>query len=445
LNLNPSKRKLKMENANNPTNEQWMEVTKAVDGFKDLFENFKSANDEEIKAASDKAVEVDTIVKTLETRFTEIEKKLTRQSGFHAANDDMQEGLEDFNKCRQGVGRKQFSENEAADYMEVCEKFLHKGGEIHLMEAGELKTLEEGRDPLGGYWVLPQVSARMIEKEFETSPMMDVATVETTQTDRFAYFVDFDEFDAFYTKELKSRDTTDTAKIGKKYIDIHTTFAKIPVSTEMLEDSTVNVTSWLTRKINNKLTRIRNNNYINGSGAGEEFGILSPVAPSSGAGVFGEVERILTKNSVGSGLDLDDFLNIFAELKGAYHTNASILMSRQMLFREVIKLKDLNGRYLIDVFDRPITSNVAAGQIPMALLGFRVVFMQDMAKDTSVVNQDVIAAGDFRMAYSIVTRRGTTVLRDPFSLDGGVFFKVDSRGGADVTNSEAYKILRIKA
>ena len=80
----------------------------------------------------------------------------------------------------------------------------------------------------------------------------------------------------------------------------------------------------------------------------------------------------------------------------------------------------------------------------MMLAGFPVVFMQDMDKGGTLAADDQpVAFGDFRQAYSIIRRRGVSVLRDPYSLDGGVFFKVDSRGGADVTNSEAYKILKV--
>ena len=424
----------------NPINAQFTEITKLVEGIQKTFEDVKSANDDERATTSEKTEKVKTIVVDLETRFVEIEKKLARQKGFVAANEALSKGLEDFNMCRQAAKENPFDENQALEYAEAYEKFLRKGGEISLLDPTDQKTLEEGRDAHGGYWVLPQVSSRMIEKQFETSPMMDVATVETTQTDRFAYFVDFDEFDVEYTRELANRNPTKTANIGKLYIDIHTTFSKVPVSTELLEDSTINITNWLTRKINNKIVRIRNTNYINGDGAGKEFGIFSPVAPAGGgAGVFGEVERIIT---AGSSLDLDDFLNMFKELKSNYQNNANILMSRQMLYAEILTLKDGQGRYLIDIWDRPSNSNVADGRIPMALAGFPIVFMQDMPKDTGTANQDLLAFGDFREGYTIVNRRGVTVLRDPYSLDGGVYFKIDSRGGAAVTNSEAYKIMR---
>lgn len=423
-------------------NPEWKEIKDGLEVIKTTINDYQTANDSDKVATGEKAAKLDEVIKKLDSRFEAVEKKLARQHNFRSAESDNQKGLEDFNMCRLARKKQPLSENDAADYSEVYEKYLRKGGRPELMSVTELKTLEEGIDSSGGYWVLPQISSRMIEKQFETSPMDLVATIETTQSDRFAYFVDFDEFDAEYTSELKARDATGTARIGKLYIDVHTTFAKIPVSTELLEDSTVNVTNWLTRKINNKIVRIRNENYINGTGAGEEFGIFSPDVPSSGAGNFGEVERIIT---AGATLDLTDFLNMFQELKSNYHGNATILMSRQMLYSQVLTLKDSQGRFLIDIWDRPITSNVADGRIPMSLAGFPIVFMQDMPKNTTTANQDLLAFGDFREGYSIVRRRGVTVLRDPYSLDGGVFFKIDSRGGADVTNSEAYKILRRSA
>ena len=81
----------------------------------------------------------------------------------------------------------------------------------------------------------------------------------------------------------------------------------------------------------------------------------------------------------------------------------------------------------------------------MDLAGYPIIFMQDMPTNNKTPASQIMAFGDFRRAYSIVRRRGVTVLRDPYTLDGGVFFKVDSRGGADVTNSEAYKLLQVRS
>ena len=125
---------------------------------------------------------------------------------------------------------------------------------------------------------------------------------------------------------------------------------------------------------------------------------------------------------------------MFAELHDEYHNNASLLMSRQMFFKELIKIKDNDGRYIVDVFSRD--------GIPNTLAGYNIGFMQDMAKNVETEGEDLIVFGDIKEAYTIVKRRGMSLLADPYSLDGGVLMKFDSRGGAGITNSQAIKVLR---
>ncbi len=411
------------------------EVKKLVDGIKTAHESFKAANDSEIKSVASKQGELALIVKTLEEKLVDLEAKSLRQTQVAKLDEVTHEELKAFNYLAKQAGRPQLDEARVKDYALALEGYLHTGGKLHVLGDTQTKTLEEGFDSRGGYWVMPQMASAIVKKIWETSPMRDVASVVTTNTDRYGYFIDFDEFDAAYVRELKTRAVTDTSVIAKRYIDVHTLYVKVPVSTELLEDSSQDLTSFIQLKAADKIARIRNNNYVNGNGSNKEFGIFSPVAPTSGAGVYGEVERVAT---AGTAVAYDDLIGLFASLKNDYHTNASILMSRQMLLNKFLTIKDGEDRYIVDIWNRP-------GGIPMTLAGYPVKFMQDMPLLDTTASQDLLAFGDFRRAYTIVDRRGLIVLRDPYTLDGGVYFKIDSRGGAAVTNTEAYKILRRKA
>jgi HK97 family phage major capsid protein len=57
----------------------------------------------------------------------------------------------------------------------------------------------------------------------------------------------------------------------------------------------------------------------------------------------------------------------------------------------------------------------------------------------------IAAYGDFGRGYTIVDRVGLQVLRDPFTADGFVKFKTYKRVGGDVTNFDAFKIMRVAA
>ena len=48
---------------------------------------------------------------------------------------------------------------------------------------GEAKALSVGVEADGGYWVTPEMSSRILRRQFETSPMRSVANVISITTD----------------------------------------------------------------------------------------------------------------------------------------------------------------------------------------------------------------------------------------------------------------------
>jgi HK97 family phage major capsid protein len=56
-----------------------------------------------------------------------------------------------------------------------------------------------------------------------------------------------------------------------------------------------------------------------------------------------------------------------------------------------------------------------------------------------------IAFGDFRAAYRIVTRRGMTILRDPYTTKGLTYFYISKRLGGAIKNFEAVKFIKFSA
>ena len=55
------------------------------------------------------------------------------------------------------------------------------------------KTLIAGSNPDGGYWIRPERSAKMIQRIFETSPVRQLADIQTTSSDSMEFIIDDDE------------------------------------------------------------------------------------------------------------------------------------------------------------------------------------------------------------------------------------------------------------
>ena len=80
-----------------------------------------------------------------------------------------------------------------------------------------------------------------------------------------------------------------------------------------------------------------------------------------------------------------------------------------------------------------------AGQ-PSTFMGYGVVEAEDMP--AVAASAFPVAFGDFQRGYLIVDRRGTTILRDPYTAKPYVKFYATRRVGGGVTNFEAIKILK---
>ena len=310
---------------------------------------------------------------------------------------------------------------------EAVVHYLRKGE--GFLTPQEIKLLATDSDPDGGYWMTSEISNQAIKKDFETSPMRNVATVENISTDALEIPEDINEADSGWTSERSARTETSTPQIGVRRIPVHELYAMPKATQTLLDDSRIDVESWLSMKIADKMARIENSAFINGDGSGKPRGILTY---SAGGTNPGQVQQINSQGA--SALTADGLRALFYALKSPYIPNARWMMSRSAI-EEVSKLKDSSGGYIWQ-------PGFQEGE-PQTLLGHPIERMEDMPQVAA--NSLSVAFGDFRQAYTIVDRFGLRVLRDPFSSKPFVLFYTTKRTGADVTNFEAFAIQKTAA
>lgn len=295
-----------------------------------------------------------------------------------------------------------------------------------------LKTLMVGSNPDGGYLV-PVDRSNVIKKRiFESTPMRQYATVETTSTEAKEFVLDDGEFDSNKYGELDARGVTATSQIGVITIPVHNQEA-MPITTQKaLDDVAWNLEAWISGKLAEKFSRQENHEFMVGAAANEAQGILT-LADWASLGVYERnalETRALSANPTG-----DDLINLQSDLLEYYQGNAVWMMHRKT-WAEVMKLKDTQGQYLLNPM--MIFSGVA-----MQLLGRPVVMAADMP--VPGVDGIPIIYGDMREGYAIVDRIGMRVLRDPYSVKGFVQFYTTKRCGGGVVNFQAIKRLRYTA
>ena len=294
-------------------------------------------------------------------------------------------------------------------------------------EGLEVRAMNTNVNPDGGYLVRPELAQFVIDRIFETSPLRQVARVESIGSKSIDVLIDDDEAGARWVNEGPSGGSTTTPQLGQKEITAHKIEADPRITTEQLQDSYLDVEAWLRGKVADRFARQQNTAFVTGNGVGQPRGFLDYPAWAN-AGVY-QRDRIERRN-IAVALNAAAIIQLQGDLKEAYQGSAVWGMKRTT-YSQVLTLSGADQFFFSPVLLRD-------GQAQMTLLGKPVVFMDDMP--TVADGNLAIVYADFSRAYTIVDRVGLQVLRDPFSNKGFVTFYTTQRVGGDVTNFDAIKI-----
>ena len=429
-------------------------VKAAVEALSKAFEAYKAANDEALKELSkqcacdpllglkverlaaevvEKSAAVERIGSEADDRMNRLEAALNRSGrGGEVANIHRKDAYDMRKATALTYGRPlDFGPGD----VDMGEYHVYRGALGVYLRRGkdglgqdEVKALSAGSEPDGGYWVTPEMSNRIVKTVFESSPIRELATVETIGGAALEIVVDDDEPGFGWVAETATRTETTSPTIRKKEIVAHELYAEPRTTQRVLEDAGFNVDEWLAGKVADKFARAEATAFVAGTGAGQPRGFMTYAAGTS----YGQIEQINSGSA--SDVTFDGLISLTGALKSFYKRNATFLIKRSSL-TNVMKLKDVDGQYLW----RP---NLEAGR-PATLLGYPVREAEDIAAIAG--NALAVAFGDFRAGYTIVERMGVRVLRDPFTAKPFVKFYTTRRVGGDVVNFEAIKIQKIAA
>jgi HK97 family phage major capsid protein len=416
------------------------ELQELIEGINTKFDAFKKANDERL-AILEKGQPVPA---ELEAKIVKIEESIAGQEAVKDRLDAIDTAI------KRGAFGKHKTDDEVSaqkqEYADLLCKYMRGGDEggkgwsekevsrvkeLHTSLA-EQKLLAVQSDPDGGYWVSPDETGRIVERVFETSPMRQVASVQAIGTDALEGIVDDDEAGAEWVGETEAPTNEDTPKIGKWRIPVHEQATRPKATNKLLEDSSVNIETWLAGKVARRFARAENLAFVSGDSVGKPRGFLDYGASAS-IETYDRltIGRLITA-AVGA-VSFDDLLDLQGALKTAYEVMSTWAMNRRTK-KDIRKLKDNDGQYLWQ-------PSLQVGE-PETLLGRAMVMFEDLPD----VATDAlpIAIADWTEAYQVVDRTGISVLRDPYTAKPFVEFYTRKRVGGDVINTDAIKIMQIQ-
>jgi len=190
-----------------------------------------------------------------------------------------------------GFSEKSFGAEGMTAYKESFLKLAKKSFNTDFLTDAERKALSVGTDSAGGYFVYPDLSGRIVQKIYETSPVRAYASVQMISTDALEGYYDNDEAGFGWVSELEARTETTTPAVGKWRIPVHEMYAMPKASQKVLDDAVTDLEAWLDGKIADKFSRAENAGFVSGDGSGKPRGFLTY---ADGTDLTNSVARVKT-------------------------------------------------------------------------------------------------------------------------------------------------------
>lgn len=341
--------------------------------------------------------------------------------------------------ARPGAGNADETKEKAAKTSALFGEFLKKGmgstagdfSDFIERKGLDVKALSVGINQDGGFLVPETFGGIVNVRVFESSPIRQLATVQSVGGAELELVLDNDEAGAGWVGETQSRSETTSPTLDKRVIVTHEMYAEPRATQKLLDDGVVNVEAWLAGKVADKLARLEATAFISGNGVAQPFGILANTTTSTSYNA--RSVQVVNSGTQGA-FTYDGLAALQNSLKEPYQANATFLMKRAS-FGAIMRIKTGISGDNRPIFNMMYDKNTG---IAMSILGRPVMF----ADDVPAVANDVNAAiyGDFRQAYVIADRIGIRTLRDPYTAKPFVKFYTTKRVGGDVVNAEALKI-----
>lgn len=405
------------------------ELKSTLDRIGSAFEAYKAENTKEMKAIREGGA-----VGEVKAKLEKIEADLLK----------LDETKSRLDKALLAISNRDANSTETktakvGEYKSLLNSALKSGNseDYKKVEAcrAEIKSMSGLSGPEGGFWLsMPEVDPTVRANVVETSPMRDLATVQTISGPSMKGKRRVTRASTGgWVGEQDTRSTSDTPTVGEWEIFARELYAMPDAPQSFLDDAAVDIEAWLRGEVDFEFTIAENTAFCTGNGNKRPRGLFTYPTTDPGNGAFIEAKAIDTSNTLAA----DDLIELQELLKEPYQRNATWAFQRVTLsaIRKLV-VASTTANYM---WQPGLTLGA-----PNTILGRPYVFMADMDDIAAENGTFPIAYGDFRETYRILDRTGISVLRDNITTKGFVKFYTVKRVGADVVNFESMKFLSNK-
>jgi HK97 family phage major capsid protein len=383
------------------------------------FEEFKSENDQRLKAIEHRKSDV-----LSEEKLARIDAALNLQQ---RQLDEI--SLKGARPALEGRGVKDAS---AREHKSAFDDYV-RSGEAAGLRALEMKAMSVGSNPDGGYLVPPELETEIGQRLANISPIRGLASVRAISSSVYKKPFMTAGPATGWVGETDPRTQTGSAVLDALSFPAMELYAMPAATATLLEDSAVNLDQWLAGEVDQVFAEQEGLAFVSGDGVNKPKGFLAVTTVANGSWAWGNIGTIASgaAGAFPASNPSDVLVDLIYALRAGYRQNASFVMNRKTQ-STVRKFKDSTGNYL---WQPPAAAGGKAN-----LIGFPLADAEEMPDVAA--NSLSIAFGDFRRGYLIVDRHGVRVLRDPYSAKPYVLFYTTKRVGGGVQDFDAIKLLK---
>lgn len=273
---------------------------------------------------------------------------------------------------------KKMSQFTQESYRGAYHQWLRLGAEIGQAER---RALQADSDLLGGYLTMPmQFVDRLIQAIDNLVYIRQWATIFAVPSAESLGVpsLDADPADPTWTSELAIGSEDSSMDFGKREFHPHPLAKYIKISRKLLR-MVPSVEDLVIQRLGYKFGVVQENNYLNGTGAGQPLGVFTP----SNSGV--PTSRDISTGNTATSIQFDGLIEAKYGLKSQYWPRARWMFHPDGA-KQIAKLQDDDGQYIW-------RESVRVGE-PDRLLGLPI-FMSEYVPHTFTSGKYVGILGDF--------------------------------------------------
>lgn len=313
------------------------------------------------------------------------------------------------------------------DAIQAVALYMRNGANVTPEQAMQIRNaMSTTTTTEGGYTVPSEIAAMVVDALKAYGGMREVSNVMTTAGGNPLNFPTSDgtsEVGAIVAENAAAslgEITFGTVAVNPyKYSS-----NKIALPWELLQDSAIDIVSFVTNRLATRLARITNQHYTTGTGSSQPYGIAAR-ATTGKTGTTGQTLTVI----------YDDLVDLIHSVNSAYRRNGARFMLRDSSVAVIRKIKDTTGRPIWNPGDN---ESIDAGA-PSTICGYAYTVNDDVA--AMGVSAKSIFFGDFSQ-FVIRDVNGVDIRRfddSAFALNGQVGFCGWMRTGSNLLDTAAVK------